>query len=323
MTQENISVKPEVVMGQLPKPEKPKISIKDKAKKYWPYYVMFLPCIVFLVLFSYIPMGGIIVAFKDYRLLKGIYGSPFIDPIFTHFIDLFESPNFWRAFCNTLDLFALRLVFGFPYPIFLAVLFNELKCAKYAKFVQTILFIPYFISWVVMAGMLKTIFNLNGIVNQLLQAMGFAKVDFFQTNVPFLILTILSGMLKDSGYGMIIYLAAITGIDQGLYEAVEIDGGNRGHKMWHITLPCIKSTIAIQLILSLSGILNGGLDQIYNTYSTSVYNVADIIDTYVFRNISEEVELGTALGLFKSVISLGLILISNKIAKLLGGEGIW
>jgi len=128
---------------------------------------------------------------------------------------------------------------------------------------------------------------------------------------------------KDSGYGMIIYLAAITGIDQGLYEAVEIDGGNRGHKMWHITLPCIKSTIAIQLILSLSGILNGGLDQIYNTYSTSVYNVADIIDTYVFRNISEEVELGTALGLFKSVISLGLILISNKIAKLLGGEGIW
>ena len=298
---------------------------KLKIKKYWQYYLLFIPCAIFLILFSYIPMGGIVLAFKDYYPKLGIYDSPWIDPLFKHFIKLFEDAYFWTVLKNTVVLSLLRLGVGFFFPIFLALLFNELKFKGFSKFVQTVLFIPYFISWVVLAGMLRQIFGNDGFVNTLITTLGGAPVKFMTKNGPFLALIVLSDIWKGCGYGMIIYLASITSIDQGLYEAVEIDGGNRLHKMWHITLPGISSTIAIQLILSLSGILNGGFDQIYNMYSVPVYEVSDILDTYLYRVGLKEgkTELGTALGLFKSLIGFFMILGSNWLTKKMGGEGIW
>ena len=298
---------------------------KLKIKKYWQYYLLFIPCAIFLILFSYIPMGGIVLAFKDYYPKLGIYGSPWIDPLFKHFIKLFEDAYFWTVLKNTVVLSLLRLGVGFFFPIFLALLFNELKFKGFSKFVQTVLFIPYFISWVVLAGMFRQIFGNDGFVNTLITTLGGAPVKFMTKNGPFLALIVLSDIWKGCGYGMIIYLASITSIDQGLYEAVEIDGGNRLHKMWYITLPGISSTIAIQLILSLSGILNGGFDQIYNMYSVPVYEVSDILDTYLYRVGLKEGknELGTALGLFKSLIGFFMILGSNWLTKKMGGEGIW
>ena len=298
---------------------------KLKIKKYWQYYLLFIPCAIFLILFSYIPMGGIVLAFKDYYPKLGIYDSPWIDPLFKHFIKLFEDTYFWTVLKNTVVLSLLRLGVGFFFPIFLALLFNELKFKGFSKFVQTVLFIPYFISWVVLAGMLRQIFGNDGFVNTLITTLGGKPVKFMTKNGPFLALIVLSDIWKGCGYGMIIYLASITSIDQGLYEAVEIDGGNRLHKMWHITLPGISSTIAIQLILSLSGILNGGFDQIYNMYSVPVYEVSDILDTYLYRVGLKEGknELGTALGLFKSLIGFFMILGSNWLTKKMGGEGIW
>ena len=296
---------------------------KLKIKKYWQYYLLFIPCAIFLILFSYIPMGGIVLAFKDYYPKLGIYDSPWIDPLFKHFIKLFEDTYFWTVLKNTVVLSLLRLGVGFFFPIFLALLFNELKFKGFSKFVQTVLFIPYFISWVVLAGMLRQIFGNDGFVNTLITTLGGEPVKFMTKNGPFLALIVLSDIWKGCGYGMIIYLASITSIDQGLYEAVEIDGGNRLHKMWHITLPGISSTIAIQLILS--GILNGGFDQIYNMYSVPVYEVSDILDTYLYRVGLKEGknELGTALGLFKSLIGFFMILGSNWLTKKMGGEGIW
>ena len=297
--------------------------IKKYGKKYWPYYLLFLPCVVFLILFNYIPMGGLVLAFKEYWPKLGIYGSPWAEPAFKNFTKLFENPEFWNAFKNTLVLFALRFCTGFTFTIALALLFNELKSAKYAKFVQTILFIPYFISWVVISGIIKMMFSVDGLVNEWIGALGGKPVGFLTQNGPFLALLIISGLIKDSGYGMIIYLAAITGVDRDLYEAVEIDGGNRFHKMIHVTLPAIKPAIMVQAVLSLAGVLNGGLDQIWNLYSPQVYGVADIIDTYIFRTGFSSIEKGATLGLFKSVISLILTLLANWGAKKLGGEGIW
>ncbi len=298
---------------------------ENKFKKYWQYYLLFVPCGIMLIMFSYIPMAGIVLAFKEYIPRLGIYNSPWIEPFTKHFAKLFEDAYFWTVLKNTLVISFLRLLVGFPFPILLALLFNELKFQGFSKFVQTILFIPYFISWVVLAGMLRQIFGNDGFVNTLIVNLGGETIKFLTKSGPFLALIILSDVWKGCGYGMIIYLASITSIDQGLYEAVEIDGGNRLHKMLHITLPGISNTIAIQLILALSGVLNGGFDQIYNLYSVPVYSVADTLDTYLYRvGLSEgKVELGTALGLFKSLIGFFLILISNWVTKKLGGDGIW
>lgn len=298
---------------------------QNKFKKYLPYYILFIPCAVGLIMFSYIPMGGLVLAFKDFIPRFGIYNSPFANPLFKHFTKLFEDTYFWTVCKNTVLISLYRLALGFPFPIFLALIFNELRWKSFSKFVQTVLFIPYFISWVVLAGMLRQIFSVNGLVNTLLGTLHLPQIKFLTTNVPFLLLIVLSDIWKGCGYGMIIYLASITSIDAGLYEAVEIDGGNRFHKMVHITLPGISNTIAIQLILSLSGILNGGFDQIFNLYSDTVYEVADILDTYLYRTgiADGKYELGTALGLFKSLIGFVLVLLSNWITKLLGGDGIW
>lgn len=299
--------------------------ILRNAKKWYIYYLLFLPCLVLLILFNYLPMFGIVLAFKDYWPRYGIFMSPWADPFYEHFADLFQDAYFWTTFKNTCVISGLRLLFGFPAPILLALMFNELKFKGFKKFSQTVLYIPYFLSWIVLAGMLKRILLTDGLVNEFLGFFGVGPVNFLTESGPFLAMLIVTDVWKGMGFGTIVYLAAMSGIDTSLYEAAELDGANRMQKMLHITLPGIAVAISVQLILSLSGILNGGFDQIYNLYSTPVYDVADIIDTYLYRigMTAGEVELSTALGLFKSLIAFVLIVVTNKIANKLGGNGVW
>lgn len=302
-----------------------KTVLLKNVKKWYIYYLLFLPCLVLLLLFSYFPMFGIIISFKDYWPKYGIFASPWANPVFAHFSTLFEDAYFWTVFKNTLIISGLRLLFGFPAPIILALFFNELKFKTFKKVAQTVLYIPHFLSWIVLAGMLKRLLVSDGLINEFLGTLGIGPVKFLTESGPFLAMIIVTDIWKGAGFGTIVYLAAMSGIDTSLYEAAELDGANRMQKMWYITLPGISVAISVQLILSLSGILNGGFDQIYNLYSTPVYDVADIIDTYIYRiGIKDmKVELGTALGLFKSVIAMVFIVGTNKIANKLGGNGVW
>ena len=298
---------------------------KDTIVKYWPLYLMFLPVVVLLVLFNYLPMYGIVLAFKDYWPQYGILGSPWMTPLFSNFSVLFADEKFWDVTKNTLIISALRLVFGFPAPILLALFFNEIRSKTFKKVSQTILYLPYFLSWVILAGMLRPMLLSDGIVNDFLGKLGLGPYPFLSKSSLFLPMLIVTDIWKNMGFGSIIYLAAIMGIDSSLYEASLVDGANRFQRMVHITLPGIVMAISINLILSLSGILNGGFDQIFNLYSVPVYDVADIIDTYVYRIGITDGEFGiaTALGLIKSVIGFALILIVNKVTNKLGGVGVW
>lgn len=298
---------------------------KDTIIKYWPLYLMFLPVVVLLVLFNYLPMYGIVLAFKDYWPQYGILGSPWMTPLFSNFSVLFADEKFWDVTKNTLIISALRLVFGFPAPILLALFFNEIRSKTFKKVSQTILYLPYFLSWVILAGMLRTMLLSDGIVNDFLGKLGLGPYPFLSKSSLFLPMLIVTDIWKNMGFGSIIYLAAIMGIDSSLYEASLVDGANRFQRMVHITLPGIVMAISINLILSLSGILNGGFDQIFNLYSVPVYDVADIIDTYVYRIGITDGKFGiaTALGLIKSVIGFALILIVNKVTNKLGGVGVW
>lgn len=298
---------------------------KDTIVKYWPLYLMFLPVVVLLVLFNYLPMYGIVLAFKDYWPQYGILGSPWMTPLFSNFSVLFADEKFWDVTKNTLIISALRLVFGFPAPILLALFFNEIRSKTFKKVSQTILYLPYFLSWVILAGMLRTMLLSDGIVNDFLGKLGLGPYPFLSKSSLFLPMLIVTDIWKNMGFGSIIYLAAIMGIDSSLYEASLVDGANRFQRMVHITLPGIVMAISINLILSLSGILNAGFDQIFNLYSVPVYDVADIIDTYVYRIGITDGEFGiaTALGLIKSVIGFALILIVNKVTNKLGGVGVW
>ena len=300
-------------------------SLVARMKQYWLYYVLFLPGALVLLLFNYIPMAGYVLAFKDFWPEYGMFLSPWETPLFKNFTTLFEDAYFWKTVQNTLIIFFLKFITSFPITIITALLFNELRSKRFAKFVQTVMFIPYFISWVVISGILKKIFGVNGMVNGMLNAFGIESVAFLTTDMPFLLLLIFVDLWKGVGYGMILYLASMSSIDPTLYEAVEIDGGNRLTKMIHVSLPGLKMLISMQLVLSFSGILNAGFDQIYNMYSIPVYDVADILDTYIFRISFEEGEnhsLSTALSLFKSVIGFVLIVIANKVSDKINGESI-
>ncbi|MBE5750640.1 MAG: sugar ABC transporter permease [Clostridiales bacterium] len=294
-------------------------------KKYWIYYAMFLPGGLFLLLFNYVPMGGLVLAFKDYWPKHGMFGSPWAEPFYKNFAVLFEDVYFWTVVKNTLIISVLRFATSFPFTIFVALLFNELRSKTFSKFVQTILFIPYFISWVIISGIVKKVFGADGMVDTMLNRIGISGISFMSDDVPFMILLIAVDIWKGVGYGMVLYIASMSAINYELYEAVEIDGGNRLTKMLHVTLPGLKLLISMQLVMSFSGILNGGFDQIYNMYSVPVRDVADILDTYLFRiSFGEEQDhsLSTAVGLFKSVIGFVLILAANKVSNKLNEESV-
>lgn len=286
--------------------------------------LMFLPVVIYYIVFHYVPMYGIVLAFKDYSLTLGIMKSPWVG--FEVFSQLFKTASFTRAFRNTIIISLLRWVTGFPAPIILALMLNELKNLRYKKVIQTISYLPHFLSWVILAGLFTQLLSpSNGAVNYIIEKLGGKPIYFLADNKYFRGTLVVTGIWKEIGWGTVVYLATIAGIDQELYEAAECDGAKRWRKMWSITLPLMKPTIVILLIMNCGSILSAGFDQIFNLYNANVYETADIIDTYVYRRGigNMEYNVSTAVGLFKNLIGFFMVTGTNFLAKRLGEEGIW
>jgi len=297
---------------------------RRKARKYALLYVFFLVPMAVLFIFHYIPIYGVVIAFKDYRILYGILGSKWNH--FEHFVRLFSDPYFGRIFRNTLLISLYRIVFGFPAPIVLALLINEIGSLTFKRLIQSISYLPHFMSWVVLAGIIIEILSpQRGIIGAVFQSLG-KEAPNILTNVKlFRPMLILTGIWQSVGWGTIVYLAAITSIDPGLYESAAIDGANRLQRAVFITMPSLYPVMTILFILRLGHVLNAGFDQIFNLYNPIVYEVADIIDTYVYRVglIDRQFDFSTAVGLFKNVIGVTLIFATNTIIKRFSEYGIW
>ena len=298
--------------------------------RFWPLYVMLLPLIVYLFIFNYYPMAGIQLAFKEWYVRKGIWGSPWATDaegnldLFYNFKRLFATSQFSEKFVNTLRISFLKILFGFPAPILLVLLLNELTSAKFMKFVQSVSYVPHFISWVVLAGIFLSIDSAESF-QRIMAAIFGKEVHFFSDNTLYLVFLVASDIFKGVGWGTIIYLAALMNVDPQLYEAAELDGAGRFKKMWYITRPGLLPAMSINIILSLSNIMYAGFDQIYNTYNSVVSQYGETLELYVFNLgvTGGDYPLSTAIGLFNSVIGMVLVLIANKCTKLVGGEGIW
>jgi putative aldouronate transport system permease protein len=286
--------------------------------------LIIFPVIVYYILFHYLPMYGILIAFKKFYPLQGILGSPWVG--FKHFEQFFNSIYFWRIMKNTLLLSFYSLFWGFPVPIIFALLLNELKDNLFKKTVQTVSYLPHFISIVVIAGMIVNFTSpIDGIINQLLGWFGVEPIHFMNESGYFRTIFISSGIWQEFGWGTIIYLAAIAGIDPQLYEAAQMDGATRWQKMRHITLPCILPTIIILLILSLSRMMDVGFEKIILLYNPTTYETADVISTYVYRRgiLGGDFSLSAAIGLFNNVINLILLICVNYISRKVSETSLW
>lgn len=287
-------------------------------------YLLALPGLVFFFIFKYIPMYGIVIAFQNYSPFTGILRSSWVG--FEHFQRFFSEPDFMMLLRNTMAINFMKLLLFFPLPILLAVLLNELRSSGYKKFIQTIIYMPHFLSWVIICGLTFMLFATGeGFFNNVLGALGFGKIDVLTNPNAFWGMITVQTVWKEAGWGTIIFLAAIAGVDTQLYEAAKIDGANRLHQIWHVTLPAIRSVIVILLILRLGEIMDVGFEQIFLMYNGAVSNVAEVFDTYVYRvGIQQgQFSYSTAVGLFKSVIGLAMVVISNKLAKRFGEDGVY
>ncbi|MBO9608595.1 MAG: sugar ABC transporter permease [Paenibacillaceae bacterium] len=287
-------------------------------------FLLLAPVLIWYAIFAYGPIYGIQLAFKQYQIMDGISGSPWVG--FDNFNYLFEaSPDFWKVLSNTLRLSLYHIVFGFPAPIILALLFNEIRFNAFKRITQTLTYLPHFLSWVVLSGILFIILSPStGVVNFLMQKVGIEPIYFLGNGHYFRFTLVVSSIWKEVGWGTIIYLAALASIDPQQYEAAIMDGASRWKQTLHITLPGLLPAIAIMFILRIGGILDAGFDQVLNLYTPGVYSVADIIDTYVYRMGLTQMQfsLTTAVGLFKNVIAFALVLMTNFFVKRAGQEGL-
>ena len=292
-------------------------------RRHWMFYAMLALPVLYYFLFCYRAMPGVVIAFKDYNIFKGIWDSPWVGLEF--FERVAQSDPFWRSVRNTMVLNILGLVVGFPLPIILALFLNEISNAIFKKSVQTIIYLPHFISWSVIGGMMYQFFASSGLINTVVKALGGEAVPFL-TNKPWWIFTyFIVGVWKSIGWNTIIYLSAMTGIDQEIYEAARVDGCSRFRMMTAITVPCIKDTIAIMLILAIGGMASIGFEQPYVMQNSTVMEVGDVISTFVYRVGLEQADfsIGTAVGLAQSVINFVLVISANAISKRISGNGIW
>lgn len=279
------------------------------------YHLMMIPGMLFLLVFSYIPMTGIIMAFQDFVPAKGIFGSKFVG--LENFKYMFSLPDSAQIFSNTIIIAVLKIVAGLIFPVAFALLINEIRRVHFKRVVQTIVYLPHFLSWVVLAAVVMNIFAFDGPINQFTALLHIKPVLFLASNVWFRPILVITNVWKEFGFNSVVYLAALTAIDPGLYEASVMDGANRFHQLIHVTLPGIVPTIVLMSALSLGNVLNAGFDQVFNLYNPLVYQTADIIDTYVYRTglLQMQYSLATAVGLLKSVVSFILIVSSNQLAK--------
>ena len=286
-------------------------------------YLLCLPALIYLVIFKYIPMYGITIAFKDYNLFKGILGSDWAG--FVYFHQIFTDRNFWLTVRNTLVLNLLVLVVSFPATILLSLFLNEINSKTYKRVAQSLLYLPHFISWVVVAGLLQNLFSVKyGSINYLLTNMGIQPVPFMLEENWWIFTYVLAQVWKSLGWGTIIYLAALSGVNESLYESAYLDGASKAQRMWYITLPSIKPTIVIMLILSISKMMTIGLDAPLLLQNAKVLDVAEVISTYVYKMGLERVQysFATAVGLFQSLINIILLVLANGITRAMGEEGI-
>jgi putative aldouronate transport system permease protein len=293
---------------------------RKNVKHYW---AMMAPGFIWLILFSIVPMFGIVMAFQDFNPSLGIFKSPWIG--LENFEYMFSMDDIWQVFNNTIVIAVGKIIGNLIIPLIFALLLNELRIKKLVRPIQTLVYLPYFLSWVILASIVLNIFGLKGPVNAFLGLFGNEPIVFFGRSEYFRPLVIGTDVWKGFGYNAIIYLAALTGIDPSLHEAAAIDGAGRFKRLLHVTLPGIRTTIILLMILSLGSVLNAGFDQIYNLYNPLVYSTGDIIDTWVYRAglVNMQFSLATAVGLLKSVVSLVLIAISYKLADKFTGYKIF
>ncbi|WP_127587191.1 ABC transporter permease [Paenibacillus koleovorans] len=308
--------------GRPAKPAKRRISVE--IRKDWDLYLILIPGILFLMLFKYTPMYGLTIAFMDFNIFDGMRESPWVG--LKHFNKLFSSPEFTDVFLNTLIISFLKISFLFPLPIVIALLLNEVRLMVFKRWVQTIVYLPHFLSWVIVGGIFLELLSSNGgLVNRVIVSLGGDSIAFFMDKDVFRSVLITSAGWKETGWNMIVYLAAISAIDPQLYEAAKIDGASRFRQMLHITLPGMIPIILLMFILRLGGVLEAGTEQILVMYNPTVYSVADVIGTYVYRTgLGEQnYSFSTAVGLFESVIALILILGGNYASRRWLHRGIW
>lgn len=287
------------------------------------FHLMMMPGLIMLFLFVFLPLFGSLMAFQNYVPAKGIFGSKWVG--LENFKFIFSLPDSRQVFVNTLVIAFAKLIFNIIVPVLFAILLNEITVGICKKFFQTVVYLPHFLSWVVLATVVTNMFSLSGPFNSVVTAFGGDAIQFLANNNWFRKVIVATDVWKEFGYNSVVYLAALTGIDLGLYEAASIDGANRFEQTLHITLPSLMPTIILMTALNLGNILNAGFDQIFNLYNPIVYETGDIIDTYVYRigMVERQYSIGTAVGLFKSVISFLLIMGANKGAKKLTGSGIF
>ena len=292
------------------------LSFKKSLRRNWDLYLLILPILVFFFVFSYMPMYGIVIAFKDYIAAKGIWGSPWVG--FAHFQRFFESIYFERTIKNTLGISLYSLIVGFPMPILLALMINEVHHLPFKRTVQTVTYAPYFISQVVMCGMIIIFIRPDaGFINMLLKAMGQEQIAFIIEPAWFKTIYVWSGVWQNTGWGTIIYIAALSGLDQQMYEAAQNDGANKIQKIWHITLPCLMPTAILLLIMNCGSLMSVGFEKVFLLQTPLNMEASDVISTYTYRAgmIDANYSYSAAIGLFNSVINFVILFIVNQISK--------
>lgn len=299
--------------------------VKKYLRKYWQFYALMLVPIIYYIIFRYIPMAGNIIAFRRYRAGHSLFGDEWSG--LKYFRQFINDRTFWRAFRNTLTLNISYLLLRFPLTLIFALLLNEIKALWWKKFVQTVSYLPHFISMVIVTGMIRELVSANGPLNHLLAYFGKEPVSFIAFPQYFSTIFVVSGVWQNLGWGTILYLAAIAGINPSLYEAAEVDGANHFQRVWHVTIPCILPTITTLLILDIGGLIGSGgaFEKVFLLYNPMTYEKADIISTFVFRLGlgSGNYSYATAVGLFEAVLNLTLLTFANKISKKVSGSGLW
>jgi len=308
--------------GGVPDVHKP--GLRSKMWRYRWLYLFMIPGILYYLIYHYVPMFGLVVAFQDYNLMQGVTGSPWVG--WDNFKAVFESPDFPQLMKNTVILSLYRLVFGMLPDLVLALMLNEIRVRWFKKTIQTLTYGPHFLSWIIVYGIMFSFFAPgSGLVTTFFRDMGWGNVDVLTNSELFRPMLVMTDIWKSTGYGAIIYLATLASINNEQYEAAAIDGAGRWRQLWHVTLPGVRDVFMLLVILRLGSILDAGFEQVYIFLNVRVYDVGDILDTWIFRRGIEEMNYSVpaAVGVFKSVIGFALVLGANRLAKRFGGSGIW
>jgi putative aldouronate transport system permease protein len=292
-------------------------------KRNVPLYMMFVPIILFFIIFKYVPMFGAIIAFKKYNFADGILHSPWVG--LDNFKLLFSTPTTLQIIRNTLVISLLSIFVAFPFPIMLAIMLNEVRKMWFKRIVQTLVYLPHFFSWIIVSGIVVTVFSQqNGVISGIWESLTGHTYPFLYREGSWLAIFVGSGIWKEAGFSAIIYLAALSSIDPTLYEAASMDGASRWRQIWHVTLPGLRITIVLMLILAMGRVMEVGFDQVYMLQNSTVSNISEVISTYIYKIglMGSQFSLTAAMGLFESLVSFILVLLANAIARRYG-NGLW